>query len=645
MITVAAVGLVAIAAMALPPGAEAGFSSQLVPISNPAPGGNTSLSDVAIATDGEALIAWSEGDATNVVAKLRRVQPDGSMGPELTISDGTQRGLAPSVSIAPNGRALVAWVENISSAGPSLVRARWVEPDDTLGPQITVRNGGLASDSGELTVSATSTNAALVAWHNFTSIPGPFRRVEARRITPEGTIGALIFPASGAGSTGVEAAADSSGGTLLAWREGPPVHAQSVAASDVPGALQTPSTETSAQPSLATDGSDHFQLLYRKGAGPSSLEYRALAADGTFGPEQTLDPAGSILLGPYDVATNAPNRSLAAWTRPVDADQQAINARFIGSDGTPEAATFTTTVASAGPSGVEGAIGGSGSAAIAWTGSSTLGVSSVWGQILPVGATPSAPMLLSSETGGPSFALIEMAANDVGVSAWRESIDPTSQAHIMLRQILPSPVCPDATGTVIQGRPTQVDLACSGLQLEAPQVVDPPAHGTLAPPDAATQSVVYTPTPGFKGADSFTFTGANRGGTGATQTTRLTVGKDTVKPKMKKFKITQKRVRLSRAPAQGERRKPAFKLRYSEIATATIVIERRSECTGKGCKKFKKLGKLKAKPAAISDKVVLGKRVGKRRLRPGAYRARAVAQDPAGNDSKVKRLKFEVLRP
>ena len=190
----------------------------------------------------------------------------------------------------------------------------------------------------------------------------------------------------------------------------------------------------------------------------------------------------------------------------------------------------------------------------------------------------------------------------------------------------------------MQGQATRIDLACIGLQLEAPTIVDPPAHGTLGAPDGATQSVIYTPTPGFDGADSFTFAGANRGGAGATQTARLTVGKDTVKPQIERFKITTKRVQFAGRSAASKRRKPAFKLRYSEPATAKIVIERRDG-------KRKRIGKLKAKTAALSAKVLLKRRIGKRRLQPGTYRASAVAKDLAGNSSKAKQLRFTVVRP
>lgn len=171
------------------------------------------------------------------------------------------------------------------------------------------------------------------------------------------------------------------------------------------------------------------------------------------------------------------------------------------------------------------------------------------------------------------------------------------------------------------------------------------AHGTLSAPEAATQSVVYKPRPGYAGADSFQFRGANPGGAGTTRTATLKVGKDTIRPRLKRFVISSSRVSVSGASAS---RKTNFKLRYSETATATITIERRRDCAhakggGKRCRRFRKLGTLRARRAALSAKVPLRRRIGGKRLSPGRYRARAVARDLAGNRSKPRRLGFTVV--
>lgn len=610
----------------VPAMAMAGFSSQLVPVTgNPLPAGNTVVSDVAMAPNGDALVTWTEGDATNVVAKLRRIHPDGTLGPILTVSDGSQpRALSPKLAVTANGRALVAWIQNVSSAGASSVRARWVEPDDSLGAPITVRNGGVASNSGELAAAPMTDGTVIVAFHNFTSSPGPFRRVEARRIDQAGVVGALIFPASGAGSLSVQVEPATGGAALFSWREGGQL-VQPVDAADVPGALQGPYAN-SASGVTSTDGSDHFHLLYREGS-PGSLRYRALSASGTSGPEQTIDPASSA--AGYAIATNSANRSVALWTKTPTAGQQEIKARIIEADGTPAPSTSTTTVQSEFSGSVAGGITADGDVPIAWSQTSA-GVTSIFGRVLSA-AENSAPVRLSS-TGSALSQRAVVADSGLGVAAWAEILDPSDAAsgsRIYLRQILPPPTCTDVTGQVVQGRPTQLDLGCTGIQLEAPAIVDPPAHGTLSAP--VGQSVTYAPEPGFDGADSFTFTGVSRGGPGAVHRATIRVGADTVKPKIKRFKLTRK----------GKRK---FKLRYSEPATAKILVERRRACPpqGKRCRRFERIGKLRTRGVARKAKVRLKARIGGRRIDAGSYRATAVATDPAGNRSKPKRLRFGV---
>ena len=112
-------------------------------------------------------------------------------------------------------------------------------------------------------------------------------------------------------------------------------------------------------------------------------------------------------------------------------------------------------------------------------------------------------------------------------------------------------------------------------------------------------------------------------------TATIEVGKDTVKPKIKRFKISPTEI--------SGKGKAAFALRYSDDDKAKIKIERRTSCHGKGCKKYAKVGTRRAKRFVTEDKLAL-----KLGLDPGSYRATAIATDPAGNRSKSKRLQFSV---
>jgi hypothetical protein len=637
--------------LALAPPAQAGFSSLLVPLSGPAPAGNTGVEDTAINASGEALVAWSEGDIADIVVKLRMVMPDGNLGPTITIADDATRAFSPEVAFAPNGRAIVAWLEDESFSTPKSVRARWIEPDGTLGPIIPIVNGGAAYSPGEHDVAATATNSALVAWHNFVSMPPPFRRVEARLVSPEGTASELIFPTSGGGSTGVVPAADTEGGALLSWRDSS-IRAQSISSEGIPGTLETPAPGVVADPALSTDGDDHFHLLYRR-TSPYSIEYKSLGADGSSGPEQILEPLSPVQVGSsYDVATNPANRSLAAWSR-EEGSVYLVKARYIDGAGTPADETFVAPTGVPNVPSINAALGSE-------SGALTLELiqegkpDTLLGWMLPAAGPADAPILLSTPSGNPSSPHIEIGAGDVGLVAWHERIDaddPESPSQILVRQILPPPSCPDASGTIVQGRPTRIDLRCTGLQLGAPEIVAPPAHGSLGAPDAASQSVVYTPTPGYDGVDSFTFRGTNPGGPGTTRTASLEVGRDTIRPVITSFRISGRRIVGKAgvsATRKGRRDTVRLRLRFSEPATATVIVVRRKRCLRSGgrvrCSKPRKLGRLRTKAAKSSVTLQLPRRM-RKKLRPGRrYQARAIAADPAGNRSKVKRLSFRVAR-
>jgi len=81
-----------------------------------------------------------------------------------------------------------------------------------------------------------------------------------------------------------------------------------------------------------------------------------------------------------------------------------------------------------------------------------------------------------------------------------------------------------------------------------------------------------------------------------------------------------------------------FRYRLSEAARVVFTIQRRKGKRYVQARRFAKQSKAGANTKKFSG------RVGKKRLRPGRYRATLVATDSAGNRSKAKRLLFRVVR-
>jgi hypothetical protein len=190
-----------------------------------------------------------------------------------------------------------------------------------------------------------------------------------------------------------------------------------------------------------------------------------------------------------------------------------------------------------------------------------------------------------------------------------------------------------ASARVVQGRPTTVTLACQGPQVGAPEVLTQPAEGTLGAVDGPAGRLVYTPRPGFAGVDTFTFRGRNPGGPGPVRTARISVGRDTVAPRITAFGLSAPRVRLRTSYRRPPARRPAFALRVSEPATLTVTVLRKRRGA------FRVVRTLRAAAPATSASL----RLAKPGLVPGAYRATVVATDLAGNRSAARRVGFAVV--
>ncbi len=328
------------------------------------------------------------------------------------------------------------------------------------------------------------------------------------------------------------------------------------------------------------------------------------------------------------MATNAANRSLALWGR----NQTVAASRFIGANGLPEGAALSAPAEIQFAADV--ALLDDDTGILLWNQGPLGNVSQLWARVIGPDGAPAGPQLMAPSTA--SFGTLAISPKGTGLMAWQQGAPGAAPRFVAARQYLPPPACPEASATVVQGRPTTVALTCSGPQLTAPQVLTAPANGAVGAVNPATSSVVYTPRPGFQGVDSFTFWGTNKGGVGPVRTARITVGKDTVAPVVRRFALNRPRVRLATAFRPRTRPKPAFALRFSEPSTARITIQRRVGT------RFRTLGRLSLATARENGSVRLTRRVGKRRLVPGAYRATIVATDLAFNRSAPKRVRFRV---
>lgn len=90
---------------------------------------------------------------------------------------------------------------------------------------------------------------------------------------------------------------------------------------------------------------------------------------------------------------------------------------------------------------------------------------------------------------------------------------------------LPVPVANPVSTVVSASGSGAVTLSLSGGAATSVDVVTPPLHGTTA---VSGTSILYTPTAGFAGADSFRYTASNASGTSAPATVSITVSPPTL---------------------------------------------------------------------------------------------------------------------
>ncbi|HEX6229371.1 MAG TPA: hypothetical protein VFZ41_07910, partial [Solirubrobacterales bacterium] len=209
---------------------------------------------------GDSIIAWSQETppSEDPEVKARRLDIGGALGPIVDLAPG-QIGFRPAVATTPSGRAFAAWRTRAKDGDPYSVGGRWIEPSGSLGPLLTLVEGGAEVDAGDVHVAIDPAGVATVAWHNQKGF-----ELGMRRVQPDGELGALVPDISeGGGVTNPEIAALPGGETVAVWR-GSGVEMNIVSSALIVGEPVTISEAISAgDPQIAVDSLGNGLVVWR----------------------------------------------------------------------------------------------------------------------------------------------------------------------------------------------------------------------------------------------------------------------------------------------------------------------------------------------------------------------------------------------
>jgi hypothetical protein len=280
-------------------------------------GVNIHGTDVAVDSDGDAVVTWAEWHSDgSVFPKMRRYSRTGSLSAAVVLSSSPARAEPPAVAFDREGDAVLAW------ANDSVVQARTLGASGTLGGLKTV-SADLSPIDRHFTARVTvdRDGDALVTWLHWTAADQS-EQVWARWVSRDGTVGAVrqLTPSSHPDVSNYSVSGDLDGDAIVVWDRFP---------SQYTYARQITRTATIGQPVLLTtygrmnwvrvdDDGDGIVVWQGKGinGSVSSVRARQVTKSGTFGTEQVVASKGQF----PTTAVNTVGRGIVAWERRFQVD-------------------------------------------------------------------------------------------------------------------------------------------------------------------------------------------------------------------------------------------------------------------------------------------------------------------------------------
>ncbi|HEX8104161.1 MAG TPA: hypothetical protein VF533_16200 [Solirubrobacteraceae bacterium] len=173
---------------------------------------------VAIDSSGGALAVWSrtdgDGEARHGVVELRRIAPNGTLGPVTPVSSPGVRAGAPRVGLDADGDAIIAYVEHDGTRYTPRIRRR-TAAGVLSAPQSPVTSGASVA---ELDLAVVPDGRSMLTWTR--PVGSSSSTLQALHRAADGTLGPVLTlssTAAGAFAVHHDAAVDPQGNGAVVW--------------------------------------------------------------------------------------------------------------------------------------------------------------------------------------------------------------------------------------------------------------------------------------------------------------------------------------------------------------------------------------------------------------------------------------------
>lgn len=287
---------------------------RLGPVVELARGHVTGASSVAVDAAGDAVVAWEGVDKR---VRLRTLSAAGVAGPVVTVATPDLRVGYASVAVAASGRAIVVW--DNADRNRRRLRARTASTSGRIGPIVDLWRGHRPRPRDRAidpTVALADDGAALVAWRLSPSVPDkPFDRAQARFLSAAGRLGpTMTFPHRGA-DPGYGVALSPGGRGVVAWRQGAGKRLVRAALLSR-GGHRGPAVEVSDAPPFPRLSIDGGGRAVFAGATDDGVYARSLSPDDGLGPVEAIAAPGELADGDHGdhvLAAAAGEHAVVAW--------------------------------------------------------------------------------------------------------------------------------------------------------------------------------------------------------------------------------------------------------------------------------------------------------------------------------------------